>query len=109
MRFHAPQRAKSKARQFALKLSHVMAPYREVVDEVEGALAHRGCDQLELGAKLLLGCEGGAPQPFDAPLRSPEPNRPGNLALCSLLSSHRRPSSRSCERHVITISQALDT
>ena len=89
MRLHAPQGAEPKARQLVLKCSHVMAPYRKVVDEVEGALAHRGCGQLELGAKLPLGCEGSAPQLLDTAFRSPEPNRPGNLAFCSLLGSHR--------------------
>jgi hypothetical protein len=90
MSFHAAQRAKPEARQFALKLSHIVAPYREVVDEIEGALAHRGRDLLELGAKLLLGSKGSAPQPLDAPLRSLQPNGLGNLAFSSLLSSHRR-------------------
>jgi hypothetical protein len=92
MSFHAAQRAEPKARQFALKLSHVMAPHSEIVDEIDGALAHRGRDLLEFGAKLLLSGTGSAVQPLDAPLNSPEPNRPGNLAFCSLLGYHRMSS-----------------
>jgi hypothetical protein len=68
---------------------HYAPPYRKVVDEVQGAPAHRGCGQLELGTKLPLCCEGSAPQLLDTAVRSPEPNRPGNLAFCSLLGSHR--------------------
>src|SRR3974377_1203688 len=67
-----------------------MASYREVVDEIEGALAHKRRRQFELGAKLLLCCEGSAPQLLDTAFSPPEPNRPGNLAFRSLLSSHRR-------------------
>ena len=89
MRLHTSQRTQSKALQFALKLSHVMAPYREVVDEVEGALAHQGSNQLKLGTKLLLCCESSAPQFLDAAFCSFKPNRSGNFAFRSLLSSHR--------------------
>jgi hypothetical protein len=38
MGLHASQGAEPEAREFVLKFSHVMAPYRE--DEVEGALTH---------------------------------------------------------------------
>jgi hypothetical protein len=60
MRLHAPQGAQSKAREFVLKVSYVMAPYGELVDQVEGALAHRGRGQLDPGSKLLLCCENSA-------------------------------------------------
>jgi hypothetical protein len=75
MSFHAAQRTQPKARQFALKLSYVETPYREVVDEISGAVAHQGGDLLELGAKLLFGGEGRTPQPIDAPLSSLESDR----------------------------------
>jgi hypothetical protein len=102
VRLHAPQGAESKARELVLKLTHVMAPYGEVVDEVEGALAHRRCDQLELGAKLLFGGKSSAPQLLDTAVRSPEPNRPGNLPFRSLPSSHRGPSFTSLEQQCVS-------
>src|SRR3974377_801340 len=82
-----------------------MASYREVVDEIEGALAHKRRRQFELGAKLLLCCEGSAPQLLDTAFSPPEPNRPGNLAFRSLLSSHRRHlhQLRATMRHMTVI------
>jgi hypothetical protein len=79
-----------------------MAPYREVMDEVEGALPHRGRDQIEFGAKFLFGCEGSAPQLLDAAFGSPEPNCTGNLAFASMLSSHRRQSSSGSTQSSVT-------
>ena len=110
MRLHTSQRTQSKALQFALKLSHVMAPYREVVDEIEGALAHQGSNQLKLGTKLLLCCESSAPQFLDAAFCSFKPNRSGNFAFRSLLSLIAG-SSTSCELQcvAITITRVIHT
>jgi hypothetical protein len=109
MRLHASQRTQSKALELALKLSHVMAPYRKVVDEIEGALAHQGRYQLKLGTKLLLRCENSAPQFLDAAFRSPKSNRSGNLAFCSLLGYHSALQKlRTTKHHMLIASPVRD-
>jgi hypothetical protein len=63
------------AREFILKGAHVMASYRKVVGEVDGACAHRWRGQLACVAKFLLRLQSNAPQIFDAVFHLREPDR----------------------------------
>ena len=66
VRFHAAQRAQAQSGELVLQLAHVVPAHGEVVDEVVGALTHRGRRGVELGGELLLGRQRRTAQFIDA-------------------------------------------
>ena len=93
MRFQAAQRAQAQPREFVLQLAHIVPADCKVMDEVVGALTHRGCRGIELGRELLLGRQRRTAQFIDAARGTVEAQRSGNLALSASLGSHRGPAS----------------
>jgi hypothetical protein len=89
VRFHATQRAQAQAGQLVLQLAHVMPAHGEVVDEVVGALAHRGRHGVKLGGEFLLGGQRGAPKFIDASRGTVEPQGSGDFAFGASLGGHR--------------------